>query len=336
MIASKTAARHTLVLVLILLCCPPCVAASKILSKGIEAYNAGHYQKAIGLFGQAQATEFSNPVLHYYLANALSRVNQKTDAIKEYRIALALQPDGQMGQYCTAALESLGALPGPGKNADKSGSKKEPTDTAENLNDAINAIHKETEEKISQEKQRIKAELARLRAEQPERGPGGPPNPFGGNFRSPAEELDQNKSQKISKLTAELEHKTFEIRAAANARISALKSASAGKNGVPSAYRVSDNASRVEAIYKEAEARITDQEKHVDLEIKRIQTEASQEMMMDSPWNRHAYRSEAQKKIDRLRSELERRKMEIQADAKARVDAVDPEYSSTANIKSPR
>lgn len=62
---------------------------------------------AVGLLGQAQSAEFNNPVLHYYLANALSKINQKNDAIREYKVALALQPEGQLADYCQKALSSL-------------------------------------------------------------------------------------------------------------------------------------------------------------------------------------------------------------------------------------
>jgi tetratricopeptide (TPR) repeat protein len=87
------------------------LAASPFLEDGIKEYNAGHFQEAVGLFGQAQSAEFNNPVLHYYLANALSRMNQTKEAIKEYRIAIALQPEGQMATFCQQALRSLGAAP---------------------------------------------------------------------------------------------------------------------------------------------------------------------------------------------------------------------------------
>jgi tetratricopeptide (TPR) repeat protein len=87
------------------------IATSPYLEQGISEYNAHHYEEAVGLFGQAQSAEFNNPVLHYYLANALSRLKQTKEAIKEYRIAIALQPQGQIAEYCQRALVSLGAAP---------------------------------------------------------------------------------------------------------------------------------------------------------------------------------------------------------------------------------
>ncbi|HEY9719419.1 MAG TPA: hypothetical protein V6C69_18215 [Trichormus sp.] len=86
-------------------------AANRYLQQGIEQYNAGHYSEAIGMFGAAEASEFNNPELHYYMANALARMNQKADAIREYKMALTLQPQGRLSDYCQSALRSLGALP---------------------------------------------------------------------------------------------------------------------------------------------------------------------------------------------------------------------------------
>jgi thiol-disulfide isomerase/thioredoxin len=92
--------------------------ANKLLDQAIREYNAGHYSEAIGLFGEAEPTEFNNAVLHYYLANALSKTNQKEDAAKEYKIALALEPHGQLADYCARALRVLQGLP-PGTLVNK-------------------------------------------------------------------------------------------------------------------------------------------------------------------------------------------------------------------------
>lgn len=89
------------------------VAANRYLDQGIKEYYEGNYPEAVGLLGQAEATDFNNPVLHYYLANALSKTNQKADAIKEYKIALAMEPKGQLADYCVRALRDLGELPVP-------------------------------------------------------------------------------------------------------------------------------------------------------------------------------------------------------------------------------
>lgn len=82
----------------------PAQAEGSSLQKGIEAYGAGDYVKAAGHLGAAQSAEFSNPVLHYYLANTLVHLNDREGAIREYRIAYALEPDGDIAKECRLAL----------------------------------------------------------------------------------------------------------------------------------------------------------------------------------------------------------------------------------------
>jgi len=47
------------------------------------------------------------------MANTLIHLNQKADAVREFKVAMDLQPEGQIAQYCQTALRSLGALPQP-------------------------------------------------------------------------------------------------------------------------------------------------------------------------------------------------------------------------------
>jgi hypothetical protein len=86
-------------------------AVNPHLEKAIEAFNQKRYNDAIGLLGEAKSTEFDDPTLHYYLATALLRTNQKADAIREYKIAYDLAPAGQLKTYCETSLRLLGALP---------------------------------------------------------------------------------------------------------------------------------------------------------------------------------------------------------------------------------
>src|ERR1700761_5215761 len=90
----------------------------KLIEEGIAKYRAGDYSEAAGLLGAALSTEFGNPILHYYLADSYLKQNDKENAIKENQIALALQPKGQVGDYCRKALLALGITPSE-KTADK-------------------------------------------------------------------------------------------------------------------------------------------------------------------------------------------------------------------------
>lgn len=79
----------------------------KPLLLGIAAYNQGNYKEALSQFGLALPNEFNNAVLHYYLGNTYLKSNQRDSAIREFRIAYALQPDKEAGKFAKKALQLL-------------------------------------------------------------------------------------------------------------------------------------------------------------------------------------------------------------------------------------
>jgi tetratricopeptide (TPR) repeat protein len=85
------------------------LADNPLLTQGIREYTAGDYANAAGHLGAALSTDYNNAKLHYYLASAYSHLNQRDDAVREYRIAYALQPEGEVGGYAKQALTTLGA-----------------------------------------------------------------------------------------------------------------------------------------------------------------------------------------------------------------------------------
>jgi len=87
----------------------PVFAGEDLLKQGIAEYNSGDFGNAAGHLGAALSTDFNNPVLHYYLGNTYVRLKQRDGAIREFRIAYALQPDAKVGQYSKDALALLGA-----------------------------------------------------------------------------------------------------------------------------------------------------------------------------------------------------------------------------------
>jgi tetratricopeptide (TPR) repeat protein len=87
----------------------PATASEDLLKQGITEYNAGDFGNAAGHLGAALSTDFNNPILHYYLGNTYVRLKQKEGAIREFRIAYALQPDAKVGEYSKSALALLGA-----------------------------------------------------------------------------------------------------------------------------------------------------------------------------------------------------------------------------------
>jgi hypothetical protein len=82
-------------------------AENPALREAIKKYNAGDYLTAAGLLGQAESADFNDPKLHYYLANTFYRLNEREAALREYRIAYALQPTGEVGSLSKRALSAL-------------------------------------------------------------------------------------------------------------------------------------------------------------------------------------------------------------------------------------
>jgi len=93
--------------IFLLFACRAGWADSPFLTNGIAAFNKGNYSEAYGLLGAAKPTEFENPVWHYYMANALVKLKQKDEAVKEYKLAMDLAPEGQLKEYCKLALQAL-------------------------------------------------------------------------------------------------------------------------------------------------------------------------------------------------------------------------------------
>jgi hypothetical protein len=93
---------------------PPALAENNFLKLGMAEFNSGNYSDASGHFGAALSTDFNSSVLHYYLGNCYVHMKQKEAAIREFRIAYALDPDKDVGKYAKQALAGLNAdSPGP-------------------------------------------------------------------------------------------------------------------------------------------------------------------------------------------------------------------------------
>lgn len=86
------------------------------LTKAIDEYRHRQYADAANDLGAALPDEFNNPLLHYYYANCMVHLKHKESAIREYRIAYALQPIGTVGDYCKQCLDRFG-IDAEGKKA---------------------------------------------------------------------------------------------------------------------------------------------------------------------------------------------------------------------------
>lgn len=131
------------------------------LKEGIKAFKAGDFKTAIGLLGSAQSTDFNNPVLHYYMANAFVRLGRREPCIREYRIAYALAPDQEVGQNSKRALIALGVASfeegppsGPAKKSEFELPKKDPA-----FEKALEALSKQSRAAMSNDRGAMAVEL---------------------------------------------------------------------------------------------------------------------------------------------------------------------------------
>lgn len=120
-------------------------ALSPALKQGMEEYNQGEYKAAEGHLGQALASDFDNAVLHYYLANTYVHLNKKQDAIKEFRIAYALEPTKEVGKLSKVALGYLGVEEGESekKEKEKEIPKTPPKPSNPHLDRAVSTLNDE-------------------------------------------------------------------------------------------------------------------------------------------------------------------------------------------------
>lgn len=78
------------------------------LLNGICKYRCRQFSDAANDLGAALPSEFNNPLLHYYYANCMVHLRRKESAIREYRIAYALQPVGTIAEYSKQCLSKFG------------------------------------------------------------------------------------------------------------------------------------------------------------------------------------------------------------------------------------
>jgi tetratricopeptide (TPR) repeat protein len=130
---------------------------SPFLLQGIKDYDSGDYNSAIGHFGQAVSSDFDEPVLHYYMANTFVHLNQPESAIREFRIAYAEAPQGDMAKLCKLGLAyygmdttgSINKSVVPAKLPDKNAPRLDPT-----IEQALSVFRRKIEEaKISSSRQ---------------------------------------------------------------------------------------------------------------------------------------------------------------------------------------
>ncbi|HEY9731047.1 MAG TPA: hypothetical protein V6C89_03995 [Drouetiella sp.] len=78
------------------------------LQLAMDNYRKHDWEEALSHLGAALPSEFNNANLHYHMANCMVHMRQKESAIREYRIAYALDPHGRIGNYCKQCLKLFG------------------------------------------------------------------------------------------------------------------------------------------------------------------------------------------------------------------------------------
>jgi len=107
--ATRAKTKRFAIIAMLTLCAslPSAQAANKFLLQGIQEYRNGDFKAAAGNLGAAMSTDFNNAMLHYYMGNCCVHLKQMESAVREFRIAYALDPSGQVGRYAKQALDYL-------------------------------------------------------------------------------------------------------------------------------------------------------------------------------------------------------------------------------------
>lgn len=85
----------------------PAMTEDSPMETGIKEYTAGKYSDALEHLGGALNSEFNNAKLHYYMGSCYLKLHHKEAAVREFRIAYALEPTGTPGKYAKQTLESM-------------------------------------------------------------------------------------------------------------------------------------------------------------------------------------------------------------------------------------
>lgn len=115
------------------------------LDEGIRRFNQGQYEVALFQLKKAATVAHNDPLVHYYLASTLARLNEVEPAIQEFDLAYKLSPPvSQVSQYARTALATYGMSPYGSAPQPASSSSNNPD--SRNVNDTLSTISKQAEE----------------------------------------------------------------------------------------------------------------------------------------------------------------------------------------------
>ena len=131
---------------------PPSSAETdkELIKRGVRAFHSKQYKKAIGILGGTLTSEFNNPLVHYYLANSYMETGKNDAAIREYRIAHALDPNSDIGKFSKQALDNLLGERSSTHAPVQKKTQKSHYDNLENeLSKTMNSLDKQTNDAVS-------------------------------------------------------------------------------------------------------------------------------------------------------------------------------------------
>jgi tetratricopeptide (TPR) repeat protein len=143
----------------------PALADMDSMNQGMAEYKSGNYSDALGHLQGALSTDFQNAKLHYYLANTYVHLNQKEAAIKEFRIAYALEPDKEVGRLSKQALGYMG-VDGESKAKEKETGQSESKPSNDPILDKITASLQQQAKSLNSSAGLSASDIARRNSDQ--------------------------------------------------------------------------------------------------------------------------------------------------------------------------
>jgi hypothetical protein len=87
--------------------------STDLMKQEEDSYNKHQYQQAADAGFRLTSLQPNNALAHYYLADALVRLNRIDDALREYTSCSAIATDAKIKSYCDRAIADLTPLSHP-------------------------------------------------------------------------------------------------------------------------------------------------------------------------------------------------------------------------------
>lgn len=81
--------------------------AESLVTEGSRFYQEGNFGKAAQCFEKELQINQNNPEAHYYMGNIYCEFQRYAEAAKEYRLAVSMEPNGPITEYCKKRSKEL-------------------------------------------------------------------------------------------------------------------------------------------------------------------------------------------------------------------------------------